>query len=682
MSNSASGRFHVSASASDGTSFEQVAIANGVKAWQDNDSEFTAVPERLLGGTLLRIGHATLSRDAVLVVNVAGAEARIYVGVETQRKGAEPRHGGLSVALANLPRWISEDGAPSYGDGSAEMAMFSTFAPSGAIISLPATTEAGAVLILVVVPVVTGSFAVSVVSNTKSSQQESLAVVEEGVIAWRDRDHRYTNVPNCLLGGALYQGPHKDVPEGCVICVRPNLQSRIYVATERACSGGLIERLPADGWSPEDEAPQWHDVKTMMMFSRDCIAGGALTLPPTRGSGTVFSIFVVPNENALIAPVEVSCATLGTDSASAADAGEPARLEAVAPPWLSLVPMAEGVPLWHDANDRKLSKVPEWMCGSTLVRCSSSGPPATAILTVRVAAPSVVYTIVEADVSSSGGVGLVPALLAAGWERRDEAPQILGGPSLAVYAKRVASWGAVSLPPLPAARAVAAIAIKVDVEAFEACVETSQGLQFTRTPMAESVVIWSDRLNRFAWVSDNMVGGILFRGPHDTTPSGTTIRVRASAAFRAYVIVESKHTKRQACTGGFPTSLLAAGWRKESGGPSWGDTASTMEIYSRRALDSEELLLPPTNGATIFSVVVVGLSGNNERLAEELKYSFTSWDADGKGAISRTDLDQLMRAFCPGLSDDGRETLLKHADRAGTGRIDYSEFADSLMLAS
>merc|ERR1711862_414874 len=111
------------------------------------------------------------------------------------------------------------------------------------------------------------------------------------------------------------------------------------------------------------------------------------------------------------------------------------------------------------------------------------------------------------------------------------------------------------------------------------------GLDFARTAMVETVVAWSDRQNRFTWVPTFMAGGTLFRGPHDSTPSGTIVRIHASSAFRAYVIVEAEYKGKRARDGGFLVSLPQNGWRAEAAAPSWGDTASTMRVFSFRALD-------------------------------------------------------------------------------------------------
>merc|ERR1712107_809872 len=97
------------------------------------------------------------------------------------------------------------------------------------------------------------------------------------------------------------------------------------------------------------------------------------------------------------------------------------------------------------------------------------------------------------------------------------------------------------------------------------------------------------------------------------------------------------------------------------------------------AADGVELILPPTVGEVVFSVVTVDISSSPERLSEELKQAFKAWDPEGHGGIFKVDLDTLLQALCPGLDASGREALLTKADRYGNGRIAYKEFIDRVM---
>jgi len=349
---------------------------------------------------------------------------------------------------------------------------------------------------------------------------------------------------------------------------------------------------------------------------------------------------------------------------------------------LELRPLTEGAVGWLDEGHR-LVQVPEWMLGATLIRGVFGGPSAGTVVAVRPAAPSVVYAIVERDREGGPGQsgGLLPGVLpGAGWEPRSEAPAFRAGSTLAVFAKRVGGKEPLCLPPFGEPGAVFSLVVKVDVEAFEAGVETTGSLEYDRVPMTETVVAWSDRQSRYTWVPTNMASGRLFRGPHCATLPGTVVRIRASGAFRAYVIVEAEYKGGRPRTGGFLQSLPRDGWRSEGkGSPSWGDTASTMCVFSRKAADGVELMLPPTVGEVVFSVVVVDISGSSERLSEELKQAFKAWDPEGHGGILKVDLDSLLRALCPGLDARGREALLTKVDRYENGRIAYEEFIDRIM---
>mmetsp|Transcript_27312 Transcript_27312/g.76845 ORF Transcript_27312/g.76845 Transcript_27312/m.76845 type:complete len:563 (+) Transcript_27312:2-1690(+) len=553
-------------------------------------------------------------------------------------------------------------------------AVFSALAARDVPVVLPPVAVAEACVLLVAVPVVVGSFAVSLASSSNASY-DRLAVVAEGVVAWRDRDHRYIGMPKYLLGGVLFQGPYKDVPEGTVLTVRPNARSRVYAIVERSSGGGLPNALPAAGWKQEAGAPRWHDTPTMVTFGRSCAAGCALSLPPTQGAGVVLSIVVVPISSVPVAPVEVSYCC----SADAA--------QQMSPQYPELEMLGEGAP-W-DLEGRLLTKVPLWMQGAAYLPTSTafgaSGPPAGTIFSVRAAPPSVVYVIVEEQRDGGAGRfgGLLPeALPAAGWEKRAEAPEAGMRSQLAVYAKRVSARECLSLPLLKEAGAVLGLVVKVDMDAFDATVETSGGLEFQRADFQETVIAWSDTQFRYTWVPTPMTPGILFRGPHSTTPSGTVVYISASGACRVYIIVEAEYKGGMARDGGFLQSLARAGWRVEATAPSWNDTKSVMKVLSIRASEGSELALPPTRGEAVFSVVVVNIASSPDRLADEMKQSFRAWDSEGLEGIRREDLDALLAAACPAVDAKGRAALLADADPHNTGKINYTEFMGKVLFAN
>jgi len=237
-----------------------------------------------------------------------------------------------------------------------------------------------------------------------------------------------------------------------------------------------------------------------------------------------------------------------------------------------------------------------------------------------------------------------------------------------------------SLPAIKEAGAILAVAVKMDMEAFDAGVETSDGLEYDRGVLEETCMAWSDRQARFAWVPTHMAGGALFRGPHLQTPPGTVVRIRASGAFRAYVVVEKEYKGGKARDGGFIKSLPECDWRAESSAPSWDDNKSEMQTFTRMAPEGTELALPATVGEAVFSVTVVNIAATPERLAVELKQTFKSWDPESKGGLRRQDLDSLLRQLCPTLAADGREALLDAADRHGTGKIGYDDFVSFVVL--
>jgi hypothetical protein len=667
----------VDVQASNGVVFEQVAVAEGVQAWSDSEVKFSGPPCQLLGGTLLRFARSSLIAGTKVSLAVSRAtDARVYVVAPVTRAGpaASDNESNLACDLSASRDWLAEETAPQL-DQALEFALFSTIVRAGNRVTLPEMKQSGEACILVVVPVSLGNFAVLVTSSAGPEHQrmEECVIMNEGAVAWRDREHVYTDVPACLLGGVLCQGTHKDVPEGTVWSVRPNDRARVYVLCERASelSGGLVDSLPNCGWRVEDSAaPRWHNSSsssTMVMFSRDCPAGVSVNLPPTRGSATVCSIVIVPIARATVAPVEVSCLT---------SAGAFTSDLQVAPSF------QEGTAAWAGDTETVLTGVPEWMQGAALVKAPNALPKG-ALFTARAAAASVVYALVDEEYSKE----LSQNLASSGWQRRDGGCTLAssgssdGDATLSVYAKRVAAKETLGLPATADAKDKLILAVKVDVEAFEAGVETNHGLEFARTPFAETSLVWTDRGNRWAWLPTPMVGSVQLRGPFSLA-TGTKLSIWASATYRAYVIVEAEYSGARAVrNGGLITAMQTLGWLRESGSPTFGDNDSKMQVWSQRAPEGKILELPPIVGEAVFSIVVASVTSSPDRIAEELKKSFKTWDKAGRGAIAAKDLDSLLQTICPSLDKDNRQAILAHVDRAGSGRISYTDFADFLMLS-
>lgn len=668
---------YVSASSNTGVAFSQILADDGVPMYPhmedpEEDPILSGLPPFLRGGIFIRAASAPAANTAITLV-AAGIDARVYVSVESGPKAqlvvdGQPATSEFIRALAATPGWRLEDAAPCLGNQEMSVTMFSAPMPRSTPLVFPRLPDGDAVMAIIVVPVFAGSFAVSLSSSTGISY-DRMARMEEGVAAWYDRDHRYISVPEHMSGGILFQGPYKDIPEGTELSLRPNARARIFVLVERSRSGGLTQTLPACGWEAEAGAPRWHEMPTMLTFCRDCDAGCLVTTPPTRGTATVFSVVVVPAPAGAAAPVEVSCSTQAARGASV--------------PRLDLVPFVEGAVMWHNAGDR-LREVPQWMQGITLIRSVREGPRPGTVITVRTAAASVVYIIVESQCGDDPGRsgGLLPDVLpAAGWELREQAPRCLENSTMQVYARRVAPGELLSLPLISEAGGVMALAAKIDVEAFSAFVETSTGLEYRATKMVETVRAWTDVRCVWAWVPSSLKGdGIFFQGPMESTPPGTVIRIRASGAFRAYVLVETSYKGGVARDGGFASLLPSTGWRKFGNeGPSWGNVNSTFRIFSRQVAEGEEAALPPTSGDVLFGVVVVNMSVRPQRLVEELRFAFKAWDAAGLGGISREDLDRLLQLMCPKLGDADRQRMLDRADPGGIGKVRYEDFIDRFL---
>lgn len=691
--------------------------------------EVSEIPGQLLGSLLLQSG-AVGSPGSQLTVT-AEADARIYCVAQVPTAGAVPpdsSSGGRSLAgvLATAPRWLPEEQVPVWKDADGKRAFavsFSTFAPKGVPVSLPEVKDAepgsSSGAFLFVAPLAAGSFAVAVESSS-GSQYSQTALMQEGVVAWADRDHCFLDVPEYLSGGILFQGPHKDIPEGTVLTVRPNSAARVYVLMEER-SLGLQAGLA--GWQQEDRPPRWYDRPSMLVFSRYCPAGWAAVLPPTGATGTsIFSIVVVPEAGQPTAPLEASAChgpsdfaqAVAKDGAAESLTQEQAFLPLAGP---EFSPVFEGLEVQRGKRAGRLANVPLWLQqGTTFFRVGA--PDASVaeelesgrrrvVVTGRAAAPSVFYALVDAGAEAG-------ALTAAGWERRQEAPDWIDGGTqvpLTVYAKRMRARQSLCVPPLPDEDAkilllpeVIAVIAKVDVEAFDASVETSSGLELARTAVAETGMIWTDRQNRLAWIPTCMKGGLLFRGPFDAPcKPGTVFKISGSSAFRAYVVVETEynHKKELARNGaGLPQLLLEAGWRRESAAaPAWGDPASGMQVFSIRCAADRRVELPPLpspSGADrprlLLMLAVVNIASSPDRLEDELKDSFKTWDSQGQGGLKRDDLVLLLKKFCPKLDEAGLNAVVEQASQAPlskkasssgyppAGIVSHEDFLEKLFL--
>jgi len=662
-------QFVVSVDTNTGVRSELTVAAEGAEGWLGSPHKLTGLPPHLAGGTLVRLPYRAIPINTSIVVTVAGSDARLYLATEASTPGTPANiDGDLARRTASTAGWLAESCSISHEDECPKLTMFSSLAQRGLPIALPSVMKQDSIVLLIAVPVSCDSFAVAITSNSSASY-DRMVVVEEGVTAWIDRDHKYMDVPSCLLNGILFQGPYKDIPDGTIVTVRPNARARVFVVLERSCSGQLHQSLAERGWQVENVAPRWHGMPTMLMFSLTCSAGAAVSLPATQGNAAVFSVVVCPAAATTVAPAEVSCVnTRAQDPSRSFVKLEPA-------------PLSQGTVVSQSGAER-FQNVPGWMLGATLFRAPTAGPSSGTVFSVRASAPSVVYIIFEEERSG----GLLPNALPDGkWERRQESPTWNSSSKLAVFARRVAARETLTTPEIVDASSqgsAIALVVKVDIESFDATVQTSSGLEYGRSQMMETACAWSDCANVWTWVPTYMNGGTLFNGPHDSTPQGSVIRISATGAFRAFVIVEKEYRGGQARHGGFVTALPADGWQPESAAPSWGDGNSVMKIFSKMAPEGQDLCLPTTFGPVVFSIVVVNIAASTDTLAEELRKIFKAWDPSGKGGIHTQDLDIILTALCPSLDAKGKEAMFKSIDRRQRGVISYEELIEKVLLAS
>jgi len=683
-------------------------VSESMPLWQGpsegSEATLAEIPPHLLGGSLLCLEEGTLGRAGSKMTVTAQEEARLYVVVEVPAPGPSTpgsAHGALAAAFAHSCRWLSEgEETPTWKrpvpEGAKrparpDLLMFSTLLQPGTTITLPEVQMDGYLqrAFAVAVKVATLSIGITV-SSSSDLKYERTALVEEGVTPWLDRDHKYLDVPAYLKGGILYQGPFKDVPGDTILEVKTNASARVYVITERRSGQkghpSWVEQLEAAGWNAEEPAPRWHDMATMRCLGRMCPAGWTLTLPPCHappGEGPVFSLVVVPCAGQLSAPLEANCVYSDGENAAACSA------------------VVFGAPESASLGRGELLEVPLWMRSpeATLVWAGTDVSEASGAhrFTLRAAAPSVIYALLPKSASISS------AWADDGWEPRDEAPSyyIQGEEEppkpMLVLAKRSQARQLVCAPPTAdrsAGGEVLALVVKVDVEAFDAHAECSNGLELLGTPVKEAGLLWTDRQNRMAFIPSCMRSGLVLRGPHELrTRPGLLLRLRASRACRIYVGVEASYgSERPRNGGGLAELLLSLGWTAESvkevSAPAWGDKTSNMQMLSRRLTEGQELEMP-LRGRTsaeeaplLMLLVVVSIEGV-ESLGKELKRSFAAWASEDSG-LSAEALSTLLRVLCPHGSEAEQQTVVAETMAATAGPlrkvVSPDEFVEKLLL--
>lgn len=685
-------RLSVSVPPSSGVSSFEVVIAEvGEKVWSDDACILASLPPQLRGSSLLRGSKGALKATLRPAVSIEGSDARIYLVLEVPPPGPIPP--GLEGSSALVSGWLPESTTVACtwhsGEALAQTLIFSKFVARGTTVTLPEVASPGMVL---VVPILTGRFQAAVDSSSQGPLLET--VMEENVTAWLDRDHCYLSVPDYLLGGILFQGPFKDVPEGTVVTVRPNASARVYVIFDKSSCGGLDKSLAGGGWQLESTAPRWHDADSMLVYGRDCKSGWQVEL--AVGKHAIFSIVLVPKGEVTVAPLEMSLSherdLARTGGAVVQTAGTlevsldfPAKM-------LTLGRMEEGLEL----KGAKLEKVPGWMLAAPAIY--GEGLPEGSQICLRLAAPSVVYVILEVEAPGGGPGrhgGLLTQLPADGFELRGEAPlrpTPEGKSQLAVFGRRLAAQEPLCLPALQTAAAYLAVAAKVDIEAFDASLSASNGLQYATAKLEESCLIWSDRMNRITWLPPYiMTGAIYFRGPFgfpsfERSPSGqpSSLRISGSGAFRAYIAVESSYKGAsgplKARDGGLLKLLPNSGWTRETGAPGWGDPSSSLTIFSRRCPQGSELQIPVGEAGSpgaVLIVAVVSVTSSPERAMDEVKSAFKVWDSKNEGGIRREDLGALLQKLCPAVPISSREALLQRCRcREVEGVVPFEDFLD------
>ena len=66
---------------------------------------------------------------------------------------------------------------------------------------------------------------------------------------------------------------------------------------------------------------------------------------------------------------------------------------------------------------------------------------------------------------------------------------------------------------------------------------------------------------------------------------------------------------------------------------------------------------------------------------EELKIAFKTFDSDGDGLINHNDLTKLLEKLCENLSPSEITEMIKVADDANTGKVNFAQFTKMIQVS-
>ena len=126
----------------------------------------------------------------------------------------------------------------------------------------------------------------------------TMGTAENGAKVWRNRDYKFSNLPDYLVGLLLFKLPHKFAPNPIrVVKITVPYPSTLYIAHEAGSRSGGFETSLADfGWTLEaDNAAIFTFQYVWKMVVTADNHPIVITLPQQTTDKTVFSIFASGN---------------------------------------------------------------------------------------------------------------------------------------------------------------------------------------------------------------------------------------------------------------------------------------------------------------------------------------------------------------------------------------------------
>ena len=344
-------------------------MAEGILLYPDKDYTFQNVPPVLFGGAY--IGSHCWPKAGTWTIEYQ-APAKLYVWAAQGQFNA-----GVDDALS-ADGWAAE-AAENLCGGAISLNLWSKQFDTGSSYSIEVAGDTMVGGVIGTTPCV---------QLTPAARSEAVGgcaglgvdwhpgrTMSEGILLYPDKDYKFENVPQVLLGGT-YIGSHC-WPKAGTWTIEYQAPVKLYVwATQGKYSGGLEDVLPADGWAVE---------------AADGFCGGAMALTLwSRRFTTGSSYRIRVSSDTMVAGVvgkQLECSGKVTGCSGLGVAWNPPR------------GMAEGILIYTD-KDYTFRNVPACLTSGTYI--GSHCWPKAGTWTIEYEAPTMLYVWVQQGAYNAG----------------------------------------------------------------------------------------------------------------------------------------------------------------------------------------------------------------------------------------------------------------------------------------